>query len=229
MPGRNNPCPNTMIYYHDIPNYLSGRVYRRLQVIRFWTGFVWPDAEDLNDEVLLLQQVRYGKQSIVLTVIGNETGRTDPVRELKDWFQREGLLLCRRAKEEWSERRITQTLKAFACEKANLTGILMAEDRFWLIPGQCGSLYLFNRRFLRTHIRQLTVTGVVNGSMEKGIGILIGSKGFCEGISMDCMKQCLAVQEIAREAQIESRLKELAEEGYRRCGKRGCAIYVKTV
>lgn len=200
-------------------------------MIKFWTGFVWPEAEDFHGESLLLQQVRCGRQSMVLAVIGKETEEKSTVREMKDWFQREGILLCRGADEKRAEGRITEALKAFVSDGIDLIGILMAGDRFWLIQGkgQYGIFYLFNRRILKAHVRPLPVSGVICGGMEKGIGILMGSRGFFEGLSSEWLEQCLAVHEISREIQVDNRLKELEQEGYGRCGTRGCAIYVKTV
>ncbi len=141
-----------------------------------------------------------------------------------------------------------------------LVGMFLLDDRFWLFRKGGGGLYLLNRSFLRSHIRKLRLEpvsepgremqdcdmrdcglrdcatedcgppGILRGSVEKGIGLLLASDVYLEGVTPELIKQCLAVSEIRREQQISNRLQELASLGDRgRSPSSFGAVYLRTV
>ncbi len=69
---------------------------------------------------------------------------------------------------------------------------------------------------------------IVPGTAEKGVGILLGSSGFFQGLTEKELLQCLGVQDIVKESQIPGRLRELSQECLRRGGQGGGAVYVRT-
>lgn len=195
--------------------------------MRFWTDYIWPEGESACGESLLLQQVRLGERSVLLAMIGREECE-NPIREWKNWFQEEGVYLCAKAEPERLERCLRERLEKMPVP--SLKGILMAGENFCLMVGEGERIYLFNRMFQRTHVKMLSAASgegcsVTCGAAEKGLGILLGSEVFYENVPIDLMKQCLASQDIVREKQIRSRLRELLRAG----GGGGCAIYIRTV
>lgn len=138
---------------------------------------------------------------------------------------------------------------------AAVTVILVCEDRFWLLHSGNNSSYLSNRRFQKAHLRRLAgdfmadtdrreaegcpqpglMTGppwkeplAVGGRLQKGLGVLIGTQGFFQGVTEEELRECLNVREIIRERQIEKRLEALARKGGEEA-EGGAAVYFQTV
>ena len=223
--------------------------------MKFLTGYVWPDHAEAEERAsMLLQQVQFDRHSMVLAAIGGGNVENGAVGSLKNWFQGEGVMKCARPETDRIKRILTKLLER-CWEDGPFVGILIVEEAFWFMTRNGGCAYLLNRRFQRTHVKKLCLWNeaqnigypqekgfqitkgdpgkdkgwrIAEGTLEKGLGILLGSPMFYQGVSRDGMKQCLASQELHRERQIESRLQELAEEGERQSAQRGCAIYIRT-
>lgn len=197
--------------------------------MKFWSGYVWTDSGELHPcESLLLQQVKCGKQAVILAAIGKEDEGAPFIKDLKNWFQQSIIQLCERMEEDSVERVLEEQFGKKLPRQTGFAGIIVIDEKFWLLQGEDSEAFLFNKRFNRTNVKKFCRPGITGGYVEKGIGILLGSKKFYQGVSLGVMKQCLAAQDIVREGQIENRLRELAEEGYRKCGENGCALYIRT-
>lgn len=67
------------------------------------------------------------------------------------------------------------------------------------------------------------------GRIQRRVGVLLGTEGFYAGLPPGILAQCLAVQEIESQLQVEKRLTELIREGRRRGGAGdGSAVYIQT-
>lgn len=219
----------------------------------YLTGYLWGRAGTGSHTSLLLRQVRCGNRGIVLACVcegddgmdGYVTGR------LQEWFQERTAMLCRK---KWKGQILERELWAMMLEIADetqhfaqrretsadwsLSGILSVDEGFWLLHrGNC-SVYLLNQSFLRPHIRLLAgeqrngewETSVVAGRLQRGLGILLCTPGFCTGLDKEMIRDCLNTKETQSVLQIEKRLKELFCEGGRRgAGEDGSAVFVKTL
>lgn len=65
------------------------------------------------------------------------------------------------------------------------------------------------------------------GSMETGIGILLASESFYEGIPRADLQNCLAVREICDFTQTRKRIRELGDMAERRGGRGMCALLLE--
>lgn len=133
----------------------------------------------------------------------------------------------------------------------SICGILLWENQFWFFgKGDCQSL-LFNRRFNRKQCRALVrqtsaeirrnpVTGNVSGesgessvrilmegSLQKNIGILLADPSFGKSLQQEELLQVLFEKKLT-DAEIGKRLRELAEENRTRGGRTGTgAVFVR--
>ena len=215
--------------------------------MKYMTGHVWCGSEavfleqDMHQESILLQHIRYGQRDMVFTVVCNGaeyggylTGR------LKDWFQRNGKELAGKAKNseviaKKLQREFLGLKEELGDKEMDLASLLIVDRECFLITCNMGMCYLFNRRFERTHRRRLSCSHrdhwqMRQGCIQKKVGILIGLQPFLEGVDQGAMLQCLAAQDIEKECQISKRLCEIAEES-RRQGYHGecSAVYIRSI
>ena len=224
--------------------------------MKFVTGYLWRGEEhdgissitDNEQDSILLQQLRCGRNEVVLACVsdGGLLGGYLTSR-LKEWLQKhrgeffaknlKQKEICRSLQEEMNRISIdlTQTKERIKNGNMDFSAILIVGREFWLMQGgACGSYYL-NRRFLNTHCRQLgndfcETWQVIPGKLEREVGMLLGTHGFLDSLSMDVIRQCMAAQDISREEQIANRLKELYRESRRGGYMNSCAaVYIKSV
>ncbi len=222
--------------------------------MKFLTGYLWraPLSEGQQQELcqetaLLLEQISYGKHNVVMAVVcnGGLTG-SYVTGGLKIWLAQNG---CRLFGKKWNSSMVRKELERVVARlleeskrtveneemDVELTGILMAEQDFWIMQNGGGSIFLLNRKFHRTRCRRVCDWGersavVVEGSMESCVGVLLGNSDFLRHSIEKTMAQCLAAQDVYREEQINNRLKELSEESRRQGYLGECsAIYIKSV
>ncbi len=226
--------------------------------MKYLTGYVWQSPRNAGtmsqmhrDTSILLQQLCYGRRNIVLAAAcKGEVAGGYVTAGLKLWLaERVGELFAKKAdahllKKEL-EREVRRLLKE-VCKNDNMRAnglppgmecsvVLMADQDCWLLQNAGGCMFLINRRLYGTCCRKIECVGggpvsVIEGLVERGVGVLLGSRGFLEGISGKIISQCLAPQQIFREEQIRNRLRELTEESRRQKYFGECsAIYIKSI
>lgn len=224
--------------------------------MKYLTGYVWQASQDTGtqktprENSILLQQVSYGRCNVVLAcVIGGGVVGGYVTSGLKAWLMNRGkALFGKKVEERVVQKELEKELERlygevsrYMCREKNeiqvpiaLSGILIADQDCWVMQGEQSSLFLLNRRFQRTHCKEIENTGsdslqVTVGRIQKCVGVLLGNHKFLQSVSQEAVKQCLAAQDIAREEQIGLRLKELAEESRRQEYPEECsAVYIRT-
>lgn len=224
--------------------------------MKYLTGYVWqaPQSEGtqkaFRESSILLQEVSYGRCNVVLAcVIGGGVVGGYVASGLKAWLMDRGkALFGKKVEERMVQKEIEKVLERLYAEgrrymlrekddnhvPVSLSGILIADQDCWVIQGEESSLFILNRRFQRTHCKEIGNTGntffTVNvGRIQKCVGVLLGNRRFLQSVSGEAVKQCLAAQDIVREEQIALRLKELAEESRRQKYSEECsAVYLRS-
>lgn len=225
--------------------------------MKYLTNYVWQapqgagTQEILRESSILLQQVCFGRCNVVLAcVIGGGVVGGYVTSGLKAWLMNRGkALFGRRVEERMVQKELEKKLKELYGEvnlylyreknesriQIALSGILIADQDCWVIQGEESSLFLLNRRFQRTHCKEIENNGsgsfrVAAGRIQKCVGVLLGNHKFLQSVSGEAVKQCLAAQDIVREKQIGLRLKELAEESRRQEYWEECsAVYIRSM
>lgn len=219
----------------------------------YLTGYLWGRAGIESHTSILLRQMRCKNRGVVIACVCEGDDRMDGyvTGRLQEWFQERTVMLCRKKikGQEWEHelyglmQEADDEIQHFAQRKDisaewSLSGILAVDERFWLLQRGSCSVYLLNQSFLRPHIRLLAgeqkfgeyETKVVPGRLQRGLGILLCTAGFCEGIDKGLIRDCLNTNDTQSIMQIEKRLKELFCEGGRRGAKEdGSAVFVKTL
>ena len=167
------------------------------------------------------------------------------------WFQEEGRELFRmdhselftktRERLEQVISQIDEDLTSYASRigqngspAPDIVGLLGMGERFLLFFRGEQKAYLLNKRFEHVHCKCLTesekkgVLQIISGEMEKGIGILLTTKGFPENLSVRQMEECLSVKELGRTENVKGRLRELGEEAARQGGRHLGAVLLLT-
>lgn len=190
---------------------------------------------------LVLQQIRIGRQNIVLACVCEsknmgEVGVTESgyfTEGLTEWFHREALPLCERKEEEKAadslfreigrlEKECSEYVTKKALEsKLHYWGILLVEDRAWIFAmGECKG-FLLNRRFQKKNIREISIPQQSESrkwmqvKVQKRIGILLCTDDFLNGWTpSECVEVLMPEGEITEE-RMEKRLQELWQEQLR--------------
>lgn len=225
--------------------------------MKYLTGYVWQapqgtgTQETPRESSILLQQVSFGRCNVVLAcVIGPGVVGGYVTSGMKAWLMNRGnALFGKQVEERVVQKEVEKELERlygevsrYICRekkdkqvRIDVSGILIADQDCWVIQGEESSLFLLNRRFQRTHCKEIENTGsgylrVTAGRIQKCVGVLIGNQKFLQSISGEAVKQCLAAQDIVREEQIGLRLKELAEESRRQEYVEECsAVYIRSM
>lgn len=225
--------------------------------MNYITGYV-KLSETASRDNILLQQIRCGRCHIVLACVcdGGVIG-ANITKQMKLWMAERGTeLLGKKADDkkirvelehrltDWqtdvrtwqtAEERSAHGKQIVGKSQLNLSGILIVDQDCWLLQGGESCILLINRKFQRTNRRLLSEAfypdwQVTEARIQKNVGILLGRKDFIQAIPKETMMQCLAVQDINREEQIERRLAEMAEESRRQGYQGECsAVYLKSV
>lgn len=100
-----------------------------------------------------------------------------------------------------------------ACD---VSGVICIGNEFLMFYHGDARFYIINTRFGKNHVKAVSLAGaqgVIRGSLEKGVGILMPNSNFMSGISERQLQEVLNVQELKVEAQLECRLYELGKLG----------------
>lgn len=212
-----------------------------------------------RESSVLVLQVKKGQIPIVFACICE--GETDVKQEaivsgyateqLQNWFyhnysriRRSGSGLEKDWKRLWTNiccELQEYSVKKSLCFTVSIIGMLVEGNRFWLLQqGNCKA-YLMNQRYLHSHIREIKTEQLnhqsnehpvlINGYLQKGIGILLCTEGFYGNFTEDMLCDCLATQDITEEIQITKRLNELAQASNDQNSNCGCgsAAYIKVM
>ncbi len=187
---------------------------------------------------IVLQQVRCGNLPVFFAWVCGEKAAEDSAGaymtgRLLDWFYKKITGLCRRG--SWREMKaaeksltgeveeIERELALWNAgkedgEKGELTlaaGILCMGRSFLLYSKGQQRIYALNTRFLRPNLRLLSGESgqwqVKRGVLQSGIGILLGTESFYQGLTEEMVRECLEVGALSDELRVEKRLKELGE------------------
>ncbi len=186
--------------------------------MEYFTAHFWCPCEE-HAASLVLQQVyhRERRMPVVLACIQeNRQGENDFSRELVDWFYGTGLELCSRYGEK-RPKAIESGLYNFLEQASGkeMTGILIIGQRFILFRQGMQKCHLLNTRNHNSKCRELAASqadgklGLENGILQSGVGILLESDSFYEGISRSMVEECLNMRELRSQKQVEKRLGEL--------------------
>lgn len=209
--------------------------------MEYFTAHFWCPCEE-HAVSLVLQQVyhRERRMPVVLACIQkNRQGENGFSRELVDWFYGTGLELCSRYGEKRLEV-IESGLYNFLAQASweEMTGILIIGQCFILFRQGMQKCHLLNTRNHNSKCRELAASqvdskpGMENGILQRGVGILLESDSFYEGVSRSMVEECLNMRELRSQKQVEKRLEELgsvAREKYgnaRRGGNALCAVLI---
>lgn len=202
--------------------------------MKYITGYVYCDCPTLqtNEESLCLVQAEFDRTEVILACVcdGKAVGAS-VTKQLKLWLAEKGERLAgsktvaRRLTESFTQEclRLEKEVQEAADRRdgnarLNLAGILIVGQECVLLQNGDGCICLLNRRFQQSHRRFLNIRkkesgwAVARAQMEQQVGILIGGAGFLKGIDDRMLPQCLAVQEIGQDTQIDKRLQALAQE-----------------
>lgn len=192
----------------------------------FLTSCYWTEGKPATS--LILQQVtrKRGKMPIVMACVCEEnpaageqgTGESFCVH-LTDWFHEYALERCSRVgktgladlKEELAQMAGTAGFSA--------AGILCVGEWFLLFYRGKQRICLLNSRFLRPNLKEIsanTAESIIvmeEGFLQDKVGLLLGTESFYRGISEEEIRNCLAVNAVRNETQVNRRLEELGHFG----------------
>lgn len=141
-------------------------------------------------------------------------------RELEQLLERWTRILQERDKKLGVEAGSTDR-KADSIDKnvqpaCDVSGVICIGNEFLMFYHGDARFYIINTRFGKNHVKAVSLAGaqgVIRGSLEKGVGILMPNHNFMNGISQRQLQEILNVQELKVEAQLERRLHELGKLG----------------
>ncbi len=194
--------------------------------MHFFATHFWR-AQEGGGSSLVLQQVyhRRKKIPIVLACICNN-GRVDGslAKGLIHWFYGEGLKLCRKGERgiDSIERGFVAYVEQALAEergggaKPELIGMLLVGQCFVMVQKGGLGAKLLNQKNHRSHCRSFVgreVPGeeisVRRGRIQKGVGVLLTTAVFDEGIGDVTVEECLEVRSLRSQERLERQLREL--------------------
>lgn len=214
--------------------------------MKFITAYYWQQGEEApNSTSLLLQQLsrRKGEEELLLACVceGSETAHTSVIssgymtERLQVWFYEKALPQCRSGGtkrlpllKEGLRRAILQTEGELGGICPPLCGLICIDSSLLLFHRGQPELYLLNSRFGKSNVRRLSAgreaLELQYGEIQKGAGILLATRDFCERVGEQDLRECLAVGEIHTKEQADKRLRELGGEAERRKAKNAAAV-----
>lgn len=209
--------------------------------MEYFTAHFWCPCEE-HAASLVLQQAYHrerGMPVVLACILKNRQGENGFSRALIDWFYGMGLELCSRYGEKRLEV-IESGLYNFLTQTSweEMTGILIVGQCFILFRQGMQKCHLLNTRNHNSKCRELAAAQadsklrLENGILQSGVGILLESASFYEGISRNMVEECLNMRELRSQKQVDKRLEELggvARAKYRNDGKYGnglCAVLI---
>lgn len=167
---------------------------------------------------LLLSQFQCRERPVCLAYLadGNDheinTLNADPADELRFWCRHFPWPKAVKHPGRWlarAERELAERL-AGSGEDASRYTLLLAIGENLLLMGGGQPVYLINTSYGRGHAELLQPD--FRGILEAGAGILLATPAFAENMRLDRLGKALCPGELKEEAQMERRLRELAEQ-----------------
>lgn len=187
--------------------------------MQYFTTHYWRSGEK-NTSSLVLQQVYHKRKRMpVLLACIQKDGQKENgfSRELVDWFYGKGLELCSKNGEgeiEATESSLSDFLKQAVC--GEIIGILIVGRCFIMFQQGSRGISLLNTRNHRSNYQDLSLARTdamelcsQTGMIQRGVGILLATDSFYEGISRNMIEECLNVRELRSQNQVDKRLREL--------------------
>lgn len=205
--------------------------------MEYHTAYFWQDSEG-NQASLTLQQVYHKAKRlpVVFACMGwseEEKLAAKAVEKLTDWFYAEGLSQCIRKGEKGIYKvggRLYRQIKANNIT-ASLVGILGMGAHLCIFYVGKASVRILNLQKGVGYSKDLQLTGrdkrgigMQYASMEPGVGVLLGTDGFWQGVEGLCVEDCLNVKELDGKMRVEKRLREVGKLGKERGGDNMAAI-----
>lgn len=190
--------------------------------------------------VLVLQQVAgKAKRSVLLAVLWEEDVGIDGMGSSADgvmqiwqkWFYESVLQVCAKGKTAGC----VESVRKDFCRK--ITEVRGHFAVLFAVEGECfyawrgrAEIHLLNLCFNRLHSKRLTYLTeevcVVRAQIEKGVGLLLGNESFLSNLPKQALRECLAVETLRSNAQIDRHLREVAEAAGQAGAKTPTAILV---
>ncbi len=200
--------------------------------MRFLTGYFC--CANLHSALVLQQLMRQkGSLPIVFAFVWEAGGcreedNNDAAREMTEWFYEKALQGCARGtaadcvdivgKKFWAK---SQEIKG---EFAALFAV--GSECFYAWKGDV-QIQLLNLRFHKLHKKSLTYLSetlcMERAQMEAGVGVLLGSDRLFAHLSERLLKECLAVDTLQSNKQVERHLRE-ASQAAMECGAQEIAV-----
>lgn len=196
----------------------------------YWTGE--------GEAALVLKQLVFpeGNVPVVFACMAEGRARHELIESMTEWFYREALAYCAKGERRSGalEGSLEKQLSSCLDKTESAAVFLAVGSTFFLWAKGQQKVWLLNTRFGKAHHRALFSEEVlergemISGQMENGVGLLLATEAFGEGISPGQLDSCLAIKELNREKRLEKRLKELGDEGKRKGNGHGAAVLVVT-
>lgn len=136
----------------------------------------------------------------------------DPADELNFWCRHFPWPRAAKRPERWlarAEKELAERVEGCG-EKASRYTLLLAVGEHLLLMGGGQQVYLINTAYGQGHAERLQSD--FRGILEAGAGILLATPDFTENLRLDRLGKALCPGELKEEAQMERRLRELAEQ-----------------
>lgn len=204
-------------------------------VMDYMCGYYWNGEGEVS---LVLKQLAFHGMDMPVVFACLAEGRTRKafVEEMTEWFHKKAVACCQKGERGMNvlESSFDKLVKKRFDSMKAASVLLCAGDSFFLWRKGTQKIWLLNTRFGKPHSRMLLAEDeqgdgeMLSGEFESGVGILLATHGFGEGIVDEQLNACLAVKELDKENKIEKRLKELGEESERKGKKHVAAVLVVT-
>lgn len=222
--------------------------------MKFLTGSYCGDADDA---ALVLVRGRRIRDDLPIVLMGIWEPLTEAAGELPkertksfgdmllEWFDVQGLPVCTKGAPakcikaigrnyvKWYEIHGRNELdRLSACRKASWSVFVsVGEECFYAWKGDA-EIHLLNLCFNRLNRRKLSwytnEMQIEFAGLEPGVGILLGTKSFCEYLPEKRLMDCLAVTSMENSNQIEKHLKEASLEAESRGAEQLTAVLTVT-
>lgn len=211
------------------------RVWERGMVMDYMCGYYWNGEGEVS---LVLKQLAFHGMDMPVLFACLAEGRTRKafVEEMTEWFHKKAVTCCQKGEQglKAMERDLEKQAEKHFHNMEMAAVFLCVGELFFLWGRGKQKIWLLNTRFGKPHRRALFSEEeqndgeMLSGALEHGVGILLATKEFGEGIGTEQLNACLAVKELDRESKVEKRLKELGEESERKGKEHVAAVLVVT-
>lgn len=204
--------------------------------MEYHTAYFWQESER-NLSSLALQQVYHKrkKRPIVFACVGRSS--TTAMSILLEWFYGHGLQQCTKRGERgiyYVGKSIRRQLIASHITTP-LVGVLGVGRRLCIFYVGETSVRVLNFQREGACNKELKLeadgrygVGIQYVLLEAEVGVLLGTDGFWEGISEECVEEYLNVKELDGRIRTGRRFQELAKRGEQRGGTQMAAVLLVT-